>query len=145
MDAEGGQALLVEDADPESCEGEIHKREEEINPRKDGSAGREVVADVALSVEIIHGRFNVHGHFELRRVAVGKDEVVLIGVGFFFVERAERVLAVERIEGVDGLDQIGLKGAPNLAILQLLEDMEPGIQGAEEESHLGEVQIGIGE
>lgn len=78
-------------------------------------------------------------------MAVGKDEVELIGINFFFVEYAERVLAIERIEGIDGLDEIGLKGAPNLTILELLDDMKPGIKGAEKEANLREVQIGIGE
>jgi len=144
MDAERGQSLLVEHADPESGEGEIDEREKEIDLGKDGSAGGEVVAAVALAVEIVHGGFNVHGDFELLWVAVGEDEVVLIGVGFVVVG-VEGVFAVEGIEGVDGLDEIRLKGAANLTIFQLLEDVEPGIEGAEKEADLGEVQIGIGE
>ncbi|KAK7294964.1 hypothetical protein RJT34_17864 [Clitoria ternatea] len=75
-------------------------------------------------------------------MVVGEDEVVLIGVGFV-VESVEGVFAVEGIEGVDGLDEIGLEGATNLTILELLEDVELGIEGAEEEADLGEVEIGI--
>lgn len=135
MDAECGQSLLVEHADPKSSKGEIHKRQHEIDLGKDGSAGREVIAGVARSVQIVHGGFNVHADFELLRVAVGEDQVVLIGVGFGVVG-VERVFAVERIEGVYVLDEIGLKGAANLTILQLLEDMEPGIKGAEKKANL---------
>lgn len=135
MDAECGQSLLVEHADPESSQSEIHQRQQEIDLGKDGSPSRKVIAGVAPSVQIVHGRFNIHAHFQLLRVAVGEHQVVLIGVVFFVLD-VERVFAVQRIKGVYGLHEIRLKGAPNLTILQLLEDMEPRIQGAEKEANL---------
>ena len=144
VDSESGQALPVENGDPESSEGEIEKGEEEINPREDSPASGEIIASAGLAVEVVHGGSDVHGDLELLRVAVGEDEVVLVGVGLG-VEGVEGVLAVEGVEGVDGLDEIGLEGAADLAVLKLLEHVEPGVEGAEEEAHDGEVEVGVGE
>lgn len=50
---------------------------------------------------------------------------------------------MELVEGEDVLDEVGLESTSDLAVLDLLEDVEPGISGAEEESDLGEVEIRV--
>ncbi|RYR63818.1 hypothetical protein Ahy_A04g021576 [Arachis hypogaea] len=123
MDAEG------EDDDPHDGDGEVNKREEKVNPRENGAAGGEIVADAGLAIEVVHGGSDVHGDLELLRVTVGEDEVVLVGVGLV-VDGGERIVAVEGVEGVNGLDEIGLEGAADLAVLELLEHVEPRVEGA---------------
>lgn len=144
MDMENSQPLLVQDENPETSKGEIDQREEEINPREDSSAGRQVIAGTALPVEVVHNGSNVHGDFDLLLLAVGKDKVILIGVVLDEI-MVEGIGAIKRIEGIDRLNEIGTEGAANLTVLELLHDMEPGIEGAEEETNLGEVEIGVGE
>lgn len=144
VDAESGQSLLVEDVNPETSKTKIGQREEEINPGEDSSAGRQVIADEALSVKVVHSRSNVHRNFKLLLIAVGEDKIVLIGV-LLDVFRVEGIGVIERIKGVNRLDKIGLKNAGNLAVFELLKDVEPGIEGAEEEANLGKVELGVGE
>lgn len=142
MDAENGESFLVEDVDPKACESEIDQGEEEVNPRQNGFSSGEIVATLALAVEVVHGGSNVHGDLELWDT-VGEEEDELIGVGLG-EDGAEALLVAvfEVSEGVYLLDQVGIEGALDLSILQLLEDVEPRFAGAEEESDLRELGIG---
>ena len=51
-------------------------------------------------------------------------------------------MAGEAVKGEDGFDEAGLEDARDFRILDLLEDVEPGVAGTEEETQLGQVEIG---
>lgn len=143
MDTENGEPFLVEDVNPKAAKSEVHQREEEVNPRQKSFSSGEIVATLALAVEIVHGGSDVHGDLELWNT-VGKEEDELIGVGLR-KDSAEALLSgvvFEATEGVDLLDHVGIEGALDLSILQLLEHVEPRFAGAEEETHLRELRIG---
>ena len=48
---------------------------------------------------------------------------------------------LEVIEGEGELDEIGLEGAGDVDVLELAEDVDPSVEGGEEEAELGEVEL----
>lgn len=143
MDTVDSQPLLIQNIYPNTGQTEIGEREEEVNPGKNGPTGGEIIAAVGFAVEVVHGGSDGHGDLEVGE-AVGEDEGVLVGV-VVEVEGVEAVGVVsEGVEGVDGLEEVGSEGAGDLAVLDLLEDVEPGVAGAEEEAEPGEVEVGVG-
>ena len=124
MDAKYSQPLLIEDVNPESSKCEIDQREEEIDPREYGSASGQIIAGLALTVEIVHSRSNVHRDFELCLMTIGKYEIILISI-VVLVKGIEGIGVVEVIEVVNGSDEIGLKSTANLPNFELLKNMEP--------------------
>ena len=146
MDSKNSRSLLVQDIDPKGGHNEIDEGEQEVNPRKNCFTSREIIAAVgSASFQIVHRGADVHGDLELRE-AIGEDESVLIGGGLGVGEIEGGGGGVgELIEGEDALDGVGLEDAIDLRIVDLLEDVRPGVDGAEEESELGELgRVGCG-
>lgn len=120
------------------------QKEEEVNPRQDGFAGGEVITDVVLPIEIVHRRPDIHRDLHSLD-AIREEERVLIGVGLV-VHGINPLLPsgfTERAEGEDLLHHVRFERALDLAILKLLKDMDPRLPGAEEETDIGEVGIGL--
>lgn len=116
MDAEGGEALLVEDVDPEAGERGVDEEEEEVDAGEGGRAGGEVVAAGVFRIDVVHGGSDVHRDLELRE-AVGEDEGELAGIEFGEEDAEGAVGGGELVEGVDELDEPGLEGAGDLSVL----------------------------
>lgn len=91
---------------------------------------------------------NVHGDLQTWH-AIGEEESEEIGIGDFDGDVEEVgggiVIGFEVIEIEDGFDVLGLEGALDVTILELLDDLGPGVAGAEVEAQLREVGLGFGE
>lgn len=91
---------------------------------------------------------NVHGDLQIGQ-AVREEKSEEIGIGDFD-GRLEGVgggivIGFEMIEIEDAFDVLGLEGALDVTILELLDDLGPGVAGAEVETQLREVELGFGE
>lgn len=143
MNGEDGQAFLVQNMDPEDSQREIDEGKQEINPGEGGFTGGEIIPAVGVGtgLQIVHGGVDFHGDAEVGEAA-GEDERVLIRdgdvVGFREGNRGIR----EGVEGEDEIDGVGLEGAGDLGVVDLVEDVKPGIASAEEETEAGEVEGG---
>lgn len=142
MNGKNGQAFLVQNVDPESCQGEIDEGKEEINPGQNSFTGGEIIAagGRALALQVVHGRADGHRNFELRE-AIGEDQCVLVGGRDVVVLGEGDGAGGDGVESEDELDGVGLEDTGNLGVGDLLEDVNPSVAGAKEETQFGEVAI----
>lgn len=93
---------------------------------------------------------NVHGDLQIgHAIREEKSEEIGIGdfdgrIGDFEGVEGGIVIGFEMIEIEDGFDVLGPEGALDVTILELLDDLGPGVAGAEVETQLREVELGFG-
>lgn len=154
VDPEHGGALAQEYGDPAGGERGVGDAEEAEDGRERGGPRGEVGALAGGRVDVVHGGADVHGDLEPPAEAVGEDERVLPwlgdgeggGEGWWAgdLDAGGVGWRPEAVEGVGELDEVGLERAGDVEILQLAEDVHPGVERGEEESQLGEVELGGG-
>jgi hypothetical protein len=92
-----------------------------------------------------------HAHVAPTAEAVGEDERVLAGLGdadgggegggASDLDAGEVGGRAEAVEREGELDELGLERAGDVEVLELAEDVDPGVERGEEEAELGEVQL----
>jgi len=94
-------------------------------------------------IEIMHGRFDVHGYFQ-RRQAINEHNCVLISVVLSFHFAEAFLVFLEVIKSENKLDKIRLESARDFTIFKLVNSVKLGIMNVEEESDFGLVEIRAG-
>ncbi|KAL3586057.1 hypothetical protein D5086_012924 [Populus alba] len=93
-----------------------------------------------VSIEIMHGRFDVHGYFQRHQV-INEHKHVLISVILSFHFGKAFLVFLKVIKRENMLDKIWLESARDFTIFKLVNRMKLGIMNVEEESNFGLVKI----
>lgn len=123
MDMENGKLFFVENVNPNASKSEIYQREYEVYLRENSHAHGEIITELALTVEIVHCRSDVHRDFQ-RRNAIGEEKSVLIGIGFG-INGVVTFAFFKGAEGEDRLDHVGIESTFDLTVEKLLEHVDP--------------------
>ena len=91
-------------------------------------------------IEIMHGRFDVHGYFQ-RRQAINEHNHVLISVILSFHFGEAFLVFPEVIKSENKLDKIMLESARVFTVFNLVNSVKFGIINVEGESDFGLVEI----